>query len=170
MCSSDLSLEMFREKCDGKSGCAVIVNARRGQVYGTVYGSHGKKILAPGTYMLDNVTSAVDGIRGSRGNGVHSGTDDSITFYGDGVTAYLKDERFAHLLRGRKFANERELLPTAGMVVRHAIGMRERGEECDFRDLQPDYMRETEAEQKLKDGTLTRLREKKMANLMNGHN
>ena len=48
--------------------------------------------------------------------------------------------------------------------------MRERGEECDFRDLQPDYMRETEAEQKLKDGTLARLREKKMANLMNGHN
>lgn len=169
-CFAVPSLEMFREKCDGKSGCAVIVNARRGQVYGAVYGSHGEEILAPGAYMLDDVTSAVDGIRGSRGNGVHSGTDDSITFYGGGVTAYLKDERFAHLLRGRKFANERELLPTAGMVVRHAIGMRERGEECDFRDLQPDYMRETEAEQKLKDGTLTRLREKKMANLMNGHN
>ena len=36
-CFAVPSLEMFREKCDGKSGCAVIVNARRGQVYGAVY-------------------------------------------------------------------------------------------------------------------------------------
>lgn len=185
-CLSVPSLEMFREKCDGRRGCAVIVNARRGQVYGAVYGSCGEEILAPGAYMLKDVTSAVDAIKfpgqaaGSRGkmSAIRSEAADicaakeklhNIVFYGDGVTEYLKDERFAHLLQGRTFAEDSDLLPTAGMVVRYALKMWERGETCEFADLLPEYMRETEAEQKLKDGTLAKLRAKKMESLMGGH-
>lgn len=151
-CISVPSLDMFKEKCDVNNGCAVIFNARRGQVYGAVFDGNGNEVLKPGPYMLSDVTEAVDS----------SGIINCV-FYGDGVSAYKDDEKYGDLLNCRVFAKESELLPSADMVVRYAASSYNKGKLCDYNALEPSYMRETEAEQKLKDGTLERLRKEKMA-------
>lgn len=156
-CISVPGLAMFKEKCDGSQGCAVIFNARRGQVYGAVFDKDGNEILEPGAYMLSDVTDAVDRL-----------SDENIVFYGDGVSAYENNETYGSLLNNRKFAGKEKLLPRAEMVVRYAAAAYRKGRICDYKNLEPSYMRETEAEQKLKDGTLERLRREKMAKLSRG--
>ena len=92
-----------------------------------------------------------------------------MVFYGDGVDAYREQ------LEGMTLAQETERYPSAALTVRAAIaevlhaaeaaaapGELEPGT-TSFRELLPRYMRETEAEQKLKDGTLAKLRAAKMA-------
>ena len=66
------TLAMFRPLA-GDTGCAVIFNARRGQVYGAVYGPGGQEVLAPGPYMLEDVTKAAE----------RAGLNP--VFYGDGI-------------------------------------------------------------------------------------
>ena len=74
-CISVNSLEIFKEKADSDNKVAVIYNARRGQVYGAIYGNDGSEILAPGPYMLDEVLEVAEEY-------------DDIKWYGDGVIAY----------------------------------------------------------------------------------
>lgn len=46
------TLDSFKVKCDGRTVIAPIINARRGQVYGAVFGEDGSDILKSGPYML----------------------------------------------------------------------------------------------------------------------
>ena len=151
---------------------AVIFNARRGQVYGAVYRCEERDrtldhdatfkaqvidVLPPGPYMLTDVLEKTADLPG-------------VIFYGDGVDAYREQ------MDGMTLAPETERYQTAELTVQAAISdllhaaeaKAEAPEELEpgtttFRELLPRYMRETEAEQKLKDGTLAKLRAAKMA-------
>ena len=142
-CISVNSLEIFNEKADSDNKVAVIYNARRGQVYGAIYGNDGSEILAPGPYMLDEVLEVAEEY-------------DDIKWYGDGVIAY------ADRLSGMNIAEVDEMNQSADMVCRYACIKLEDGELLDFDQLEPEYMRLPEAEQKLKDGRLAEEMARKM--------
>ena len=142
-CISVNSLEIFEEKADSDNKVAVIYNARRGQVYGAIYGNDGSEILPPGPYMLDEVLEAAE-------------VYDDIKWYGDGVIAY------ADRLSGMNIAEVDEMNQSADMVCRYASLKLEDGELLDFDQLEPEYMRLPEAEQKLKDGRLAEEMARKM--------
>lgn len=142
-CISVNSLEIFKEKADSDNKVAVIYNARRGQVYGAIYGNDGSEILAPGPYMLDEVLEVAEEY-------------DDIKWYGDGVIAY------ADRLSGMNIAEVDEMNQSADMVCRCACIKLEDGELLDFDQLEPEYMRLPEAEQKLKDGRLAEEMARKM--------
>ena len=142
-CISVNSLEIFREKADSDNKVAVIYNARRGQVYGAIYGNDGSEIIAPGPYMLDEVLEVAEKY-------------DDIKWYGDGVIAY------ADRLSGMNIAEVDEMNQSADMVCRCACIKLEDGELLDFDQLEPEYMRLPEAEQKLKDGRLAEEMARKM--------
>ncbi len=167
------ALDQFRQVAmRTRHPLAVIFNARRGQVYGAVYRYEEQErtleydavvkvpvvvdVLPPGPYMLTDVLEKTADLPG-------------VVFYGDGVDAYREQ------LEGMTLAPETERYPSAALTVRAAIaevlhaaeaaaapGELEPGT-TSFRELLPRYMRETEAEQKLKDGTLAKLRAAKMA-------
>ena len=145
------TLDLFRLNCGKGRPAAVIFNARRGQVYGAVFGEDGGDVLAPGAYMLEDVTAAVD----------DAGIDP--VFYGDGIDAYAEHEIYGRFLAGRRFADKEKRYQTAEMTAFAAAGMICGGETCAVNELLPDYMRKTEAEQRLEDGSLARARERKMA-------
>ena len=147
-CISVNSLEIFREKADDENKVAVIYNARRGQVYGAIYGNVGNELLAPGPYMLDEVLAV-------------SKAYDDIKWYGDGVIAY------ADRLVGMNIAEPEEIYQSADMVCRCACQKLKRGEILDFAQLEPEYMRLPEAEQKLKDGRLAEEMARKMERYKN---
>ena len=142
-CISVNSLGIFKEKADSDNKVAVIYNARRGQVYGAIYGNDGSEILAPGPYMLDEVLEVAEAY-------------DDIKWYGDGVIAY------ADRLSGMNIAEVDEMNQSADMVCRYASLKLEDGELLDFDQLEPEYMRLPEAEQKLKDGRLAEEMARKM--------
>ena len=147
-CISVNSLEIFKEKADSDNKVAVIYNARRGQVYGAIYGNDGSEILAPGPYMLDEVLEVAEEY-------------DDIKWYGDGVIAY------ADRLSGMNIAEIDEMNQSADMVCRYACLKFEDGELLDFDQLEPEYMRLPEAEQKLKDGRLAEEMARKMERYKN---
>lgn len=142
-CISVNSLEIFKEKADSDNKVSVIYNARRGQVYGAIYGNDGSEILAPGPYMLDEVLEVAEEY-------------DDIKWYGDGVIAY------ADRLSSMNIAEVDEMNQSADMVCRCAYLKLEDGELLDFDQLEPEYMRLPEAEQKLKDGRLAAEMARKM--------
>ncbi len=141
------SLEVFRQRCSEDNKVAAIFNARRGQVYGALFANDGSDILEPGAYMLDDVKHAAEGF-------------DDVVWYGDGTDAY------AELLDGSKTAPESERYQTAEMVCRAAFDKYKEGKLVSYEELMPDYMRAAEAEQKLKDGTLAKMRAAKMARFL----
>ena len=153
-CISVSTLEVFGERAQGRGACGII-NARRGQVYGAVYdksynpetGLSGEGvILPPGPYMLEEVLEITDNYP-------------DICFYGDGVDAYKE-----RLQEGmvRVLSSEETRYQSADLVLKIAQRKLKRGEICSYEELLPDYMRLAEAEQKLKDGTLEKLRKEKM--------
>ncbi|MBO4235261.1 MAG: tRNA (adenosine(37)-N6)-threonylcarbamoyltransferase complex dimerization subunit type 1 TsaB [Firmicutes bacterium] len=116
--------------------------------------------------------------------------DSCIVFYGDGVDAYsdrlneFKNDIESVCAAGEEtsrqkgaghnnclieFADEDERYQTADLVVRFAAEKLAKGETCTVDELIPVYMRKAEAEQKLEDGTLQKLREEKLARLMAGN-
>lgn len=156
------SLEAFRlkvkDESENRTYAAPIFNARRGQVYGALLGSDGD-IAAPGPYMLTDIFDAVKTLPAGC----------KVVFYGDGIDAYesLIDE-FA--LPNPETVIEKAPPETryqsADMIVECAIAKWKKGELTEVQDLHPEYMRETEAEQKLKSGTLAKERAAKMARFM----
>ncbi len=143
-CISVSSLKIFDRYADENRSVAVIFNARRGQVYGAVFGHKKEEILAPGPYMLEDVLAACEGI-------------EDVVFFGDGVDAY------SDRLEGYKLAEEKIRYQTADMVAEAAKRKYEAGETLDYEELLPDYMRAPEAEQKLKSGQLASERAAKLA-------
>ena len=175
------TLEVFREHtfddgqmlerraCAGSKSerpvVAAILNARRGQVYGAIYGAEGEIIKEPGPYMLTDILEVTDKYL-------------ETIFYGDGVDAYEAllseggsiDEADSLVCIDfggfkRFLAPENTRYQTADLVVHIAAKKYMAGDTVSAEDLMPDYMRLAEAEQKLNDGTLQKLREAKMARM-----
>lgn len=142
-CVAVPTLDQFRLKCANRP-VAVIFNARRGQVYGAVFNKDGRDVLKPGPYMLTDVIEAVE----------KAGL--APIFYGDGIDAYIDR------LEGYEFSQKEDRYQTAAMTAAAAMSRLEDGETCTYEELLPNYMRETEAEQKLRDGSLARARAAKM--------
>lgn len=139
--------KLFPAECDDRLICGII-NARRGQVYGTV-----EELMPPGPYMIGDVLDVIKTKAFTAGK--------KVIFFGDGTEAYGEriDEELgkAGAKRGADyfFAGEEiryQDAPSAGLLATEKIKL---GQTVDSpEDLLPDYMRKAEAEQKLEAGTL----------------
>lgn len=159
------TLDSFRVKCTGRTLVVPILNARRGQVYGAVFRGDGKEILQAGPYMLTDVFASLNKAFAEAESG-----DGEVVFYGDGVDAYREElQRFfaetesAHPQIKLSCAEEAERWQNARMTAEVALRKYQNGETVSYEGLLPEYMRATEAETKLKDGSLARERAAKMA-------
>lgn len=165
------TLDMFKLKCDGSALIVPIFNARRGQVYGGVFGGDGEDILQSGPYLLTEVFDAVQAHLAEAREGMPCGMlqASTIRFYGDGVDAYGQElaafEKKMQKTEGCRIlmAPKEERYQDARMTARAALKKFEKGETLIVDQLLPDYMRVTEAEQKLKDGSLEKERAAKLA-------
>lgn len=165
------TLDMFKQKCDGSALIVPIFNARRGQVYGGVFDEAGEAVLQSGPYLLTEVFTAIEAHLEDLRDGMPCGMLQSSTvkFFGDGIDAYEREldefkEKVLKLAGCRVLlAAKEERYQDAGMAARFALRKYEAGETLSADQLLPDYMRVTEAEQKLKDGSLARERAAKMA-------
>ena len=166
------TLDAFKLKCDGVTIVAPIFNARRGQVYGSVFDEQGEDILKSGPYMLTDVLEAIETCIRDRLDDAPCGMAPAgrIMFYGDGIDAYgeqLAEFKDKIAREAGSFvileADKENRYQTAEMTARAAFDKLAKKETVTAVDLQPEYMRATEAEQKLKDGSLARERAAKMA-------
>ena len=138
------------------SVCAIF-NARRGQVYAACFGCSEETLIEPGPYMLADVLGRIEELGAKP------------TFYGDGVDAYFDKEEFRDRVSGYAAAPAEERYQTADMAARYALDVWKAGADekiVDYGELLPDYMRESEAEQRLKDGSLEKMRKEKMERFM----
>ncbi len=120
----------------------VILNARRRQVYGFING-----YLKEGPWMIDDVIRiAKEEFRGTK----------EILFYGDGVDSYGKilKEAFDGTAVRYSFAPEGCRYQDASEIAREGLIKYNSGQTVDFKEFLPEYMREAEAETKLKAGEL----------------
>ena len=152
-CISVPTLEVFREKCEEDPVC-VIFNARRGQVYGACFDKGGRALIEPGPYMLSDMLSRIETLRLAP------------VFYGDGIDAYFDTDEFRDRVRSYKTAPPESRYQTADMAARYAMEKWQEGDTVEYGELLPDYMRESEAEQRLRDGSLERMRKEKMDRFM----
>lgn len=165
------TLDMFKQKCDGSALIAPIFNARRGQVYGAVFDEDGADILPSGPYLLTEVFTAIEAHLEDLRDGLPCGMlqASTVKFYGDGVDAYGQEleefkEKVLRLAGCRiLMAPKEERYQDAVMTAKAALTKYKNDETISFQQLLPDYMRVTEAEQKLKDGSLAKERAAKMA-------
>ena len=166
------TLDAFKLKKDGVSVIVPIFNARRGQVYGGVFDEQGEDILQSGPYMLTDVLEAVEHLIKERLDEAPCGMAPAgrIMFYGDGIDAYGEQlEAFREKIarEAGSFvvleAEKENRYQTAEMTARAAFEKYLKKDMVKAGELQPEYMRATEAEQKLKDGSLARERAAKMA-------
>jgi len=166
------TLDAFKQKCDGVTIVAPIFNARRGQVYGGVFDEQGEDILKSGPYMLTDVFAAIENCIKERLDDAPCGMAPSgrIMFYGDGIDAYgeqLADFKNKIAREAGSFvileADKEKRYQSAEMTARAAFDKFAEEDTLHYNQLEPEYMRATEAEQKLKDGTLAKERAAKMA-------
>ena len=119
--------------------CAIF-NARRHQVYGFAEG-----ILKEGPWMIEDVLQALLEQAGGR----------KVIFYGDGIDAY--ESIISETLGNRvnyEFAPIEVRYQDASDIARAGLEKFGAGEILTYDQLLPDYMREAEAETKLKAGEL----------------
>lgn len=166
------TLDAFKQKCDGMTIVVPIFNARRGQVYGGVFDEQGGDILKSGPYMLTDVFQAIEACVTERLDDAPCGMAAAgrIMFYGDGIDAYgeqLEEFKANMLKRAGSFvineAPKENRYQTAEMTARAAFNKFAVKDTLLYNQMEPEYMRATEAEQKLKDGSLARERAAKMA-------
>ncbi len=143
---SSLTSALLKDRPGGMSSedavVCVILNARRRQVYGFIDG-----YLEPGPWMIDDVIRiAKEEIKGSR----------EILFYGDGIDSYSKilEEAFEGTEIRYTFAPLEMRYQDAVEIARAGLIDYTSGTTLDFKELLPEYMREAEAETKLKAGEL----------------
>lgn len=153
------TLDSFKLMCGGRSLIVPIFNARRGQVYGGIFDTEGGDILKSGPYMLEDVLATT-------AEYLKRHPENDVTFYGDGVDAYAeKLDNFSETMHTcRVFAADKlKRYQNAAMTARVALEKFRLRDTVAADELLPDYMRVTEAEQKLKDGRLAEERAAKMA-------
>lgn len=166
------TLDSFKTKCNGTALIVPIFNARRGQVYGAVFDEDGSDVLKSGPYMLTDCFNALRRYFDEKHSEVPCGMPSTITvkFYGDGIDAYgSRIEEFAEEIAAKYgfirilCAEKEERYQDASMTAVCALEKLRAGETLNTEQLLPEYMRATEAEQKLNDGTLAKERAAKLA-------
>ena len=123
---------------------AAVINARRHQTYAGVWKSVNGELellLEERQYMIEELLEKLDGKK--------------VFFVGDGTDAYGELIRNAEGLARCEFADEDIRYQSAGPVAELARKAVLNGEELEYEKLLPDYMRLSEAEQRLKEGTLS---------------
>ncbi len=134
-----------------------IINARRGQVYGALFdrGEYNvRTLIAPGPYMLSDMLDLIKAMAFGK-----------VLFYGDGIDAYQKEIDQKIEEHRRAYADEKVRYQNAESVAQEAFMKFLRGQTVSYDQLEAEYMRETEAEQKLKDKTLEKEQKAKMARM-----
>jgi tRNA threonylcarbamoyladenosine biosynthesis protein TsaB len=146
-CVAASSLTSFVHRRDREEGlrgddviCAIL-NARRHQVYGFVEG-----LMKAGPYMIEDVLKVImENVTEGR----------RVVFYGDGVDAY--ESIIRETLRETVdyvFAPKESRYQDATDIALAGLEKFRAGDTVHYSELLPDYMREAEAEQKLKAGEL----------------
>lgn len=146
-----------------------LFNARRGQVYAGAYNDF-CEVIPGGPYMLDEFLEMVFAWQDGFGPAEEVADTDSsgkkseikkrsgkLLMIGDGVDAYA--EKIKELCAGRNFEMRSRYQDAAGVCEMAADMMRDPATFGDrlnltYDRLEPEYMRMTEAEQRLRDGTL----------------
>ncbi len=142
-CSSLESFSM-REGLSGNSLVCAVYNARRGQIYGYM-----EDLMEEGAWMLDDIFRKIE-------EAPLSYRLKKFVFYGDGIDAYEDKlrEGLDRLSLNYEFAPRESRYQDAREVARLALKKAELGLFLNYDELLPEYMREAEAEQKLKAGQL----------------
>ena len=120
----------------------MIINARRKQIYGFIDG-----YLKEGPWMIGDAARIVkEEIRGER----------PVLFFGDGVDSYsgILEEELGGPGNVYGFAPEEVRYQDAREIALAGLDKFLRGETLSHGELLPEYMREAEAETKLKAGEL----------------
>lgn len=143
------SIEVWREKAlditEDFEAVAVIYNARRGQVYGGIYGKNEEEIMPAGAYML---TDIIDKLKEKN--------IQKVRFFGDGIDAYEEDIAGAEKLNGVEisFACVDDRYQGAEMLLRYVMRRKADLKAMSYEQVEPCYMREAEAMVRLREGTL----------------
>lgn len=148
------TLDAFKKKeCDSRF-IAVILNARRGQVYGMIYDLEKEEyLLGPSACMLIDILNCIN----------DRGISKDVTLFGDGIDAYFEKElpkealgmtedeyQLFNNLKNIHLASKENRYQDANSVAKLATELRE----CKYFELLPEYMRQAEAERKLEAGEL----------------
>ncbi len=143
---SSLSSAILKKRPEGMdfsdTVVCVILNARRRQVYGFIDG-----YLEEGPWMIDDVIRiSKEEIRGTK----------EILFYGDGIDSYgdILREAFEGTDVRYRFAPEEIRYQDAYEIAQAGLLRYNVGQTVEYKELLPEYMREAEAETKLKAGEL----------------
>ena len=132
----------------GDKGCQIvcaIINARRHQVYAgawTLTESGVTELLEERQYMIEEITELLK----DKGK---------VYFTGDGVDAYEEIIKEAFEGAAYEIAPEELRYQHAESVAGLALLLAAAGKTCSYDELLPEYMRLAEAEQRLKEGTLS---------------
>ena len=137
-----------------------VINARRHQTYAgawqAVFTSDGEKQsivseIPEKQYMIEDLLNELTGKVSENGG--------KVFFTGDGIDAYGDIIEGAFDAKGIKgqliLADEGIRYQDAGSVAEIALAKAERGDTLTYDRLLPEYMRLSEAEQRLRDGTLS---------------
>lgn len=149
-CVAVSSLESMAENVKTaamESGCetvAAVINARRHQTYAGAWSiKDGKliKLLDDRQYMIEEFLEQLAGNR--------------VYFVGDGIDAYEEIIQAETGLEAYVMAEGKLRYQTAEAVAKLAAEAASEGNVVGYEELMPDYMRLSEAEQRLKEGTLS---------------
>lgn len=145
---------------EGAVYVAAIINARRHQTYAGVWTAAATSDSATRSlvselpekqYMIEDLLAEMTARAAENGAGVF--------FTGDGIDAYRDIIEDAFALKGISnlliLADEGIRYQQADTVAEIALSKAERGEILSYNELLPEYMRLSEAEQRLKEGTLS---------------
>lgn len=153
----------------GEQGCEYIcpmINARRHQAYAGIFKlEDGKPVeyKPQKQYMIEEIIDEAKELAKEAGRELEAGAGDEsekntgckILFTGDGVDAYREiieeSEGFDY-----EFTPEELRYQSAGEIAMKALEKCEQGETLDYEELFPNYMRLSEAEQRLRDGSLSK--------------
>ena len=127
-----------------------IINARRRQAYGALWridGSRLEEVMPQKQYIIDEMLPQV--LDHMKENESVLVTGDGFDAYGDTVSEVLGDNRFI-------VAPEEYRYQRADAVASVALEMAQNGEFTDYSHMLPDYMRKSEAEMRLENGTLSK--------------
>jgi len=158
-CIAVPTLKSFAYNAEGYDAViAPIFDARRSQVYaGAYHWCDGKieEVLEGNAYdlieFLDKLDSSMKG--GKFGK--------KVTFFGDGVPVYK--EKAAEWNKGKytfEFCENYLALQRASSVASLALDLLNEGKTINYDEFLPNYMRKSEAERKLEDGTLGKKKSK----------
>ncbi len=147
---------------EGYAVCTII-NARRGQTYGAIWKKESAaassdtvkadaksgslagyvEVLPQGQHMIDDIIKTCNDIGGK------------IFFYGDGIDAYGEIISEKLTAGTAEFAGSALRYQSADAAAKVAFIKAKDGDTVGFSDLLPNYMRKSEAETKLENGTLS---------------